>query len=107
MNCPICDEVISRVIASRPDTVESQLRQRRCTSCNHTWWTCEVELPLGAVKPHQPTTESVTFAMLPTPPVTRHIPAAHSNRHADAVHAMRLHWLRHGTEPPLCVRVDS
>ena len=50
MNCPICDEIISRVIASKPDTVESQLRQRKCISCHHKWWTCEVELPLGAVK---------------------------------------------------------
>ena len=57
--------------------------------------------------PHQLTTESVIFAMLPTPPATRHIPAAHSSRHVDAVHAMRLHWLHHGTEPPLYVRADS
>jgi hypothetical protein len=55
----------------------------------------------------QPTTESVTFAMLPTPPATTHTPAAHSSPHVDAMHAMRLHWLHHGTEPPSCVRADS
>lgn len=50
MNCPKCDALSSRVMATRQDTVETKLRQRKCVSCEHRWWTCEVELPLKAVK---------------------------------------------------------
>jgi transcriptional regulator NrdR family protein len=54
MHCPNCDTSAERstcrIIQTRSDTVESKLRQRECKVCSHKWWTCETDLPLGAVK---------------------------------------------------------
>lgn len=54
MNCPNCDTFADRqrcrILQSRNDTIETKLRQRFCTNCEHRWWTVEAELPAGAVK---------------------------------------------------------
>jgi hypothetical protein len=65
MNCPICDASTSRVLVTRQDTIESKLRQRKCASCGIKWWTCEVELPLGAVKWADP--ETADLRRFPVP----------------------------------------
>jgi transcriptional regulator NrdR family protein len=54
MHCPNCDTPVDRstcrIIQTRTDTIESKLRERQCKSCDHRWWTCETDLPPGAVK---------------------------------------------------------
>lgn len=54
MLCPNCGEPIRRglnkVIQARNDTNESKIRQRRCLACDHKFWTCETDLPPGAIK---------------------------------------------------------
>ena len=54
LHCPNCDTSAERstcrIIQTRSDTVESKLRQRQCRICDHKWWTCETDLPQGAVK---------------------------------------------------------
>jgi len=54
MHCPCCDTEANRqncrVTQSRNDTIESKIRQRKCLSCGHKWWTCEVDLPPGSVR---------------------------------------------------------
>ena len=54
MLCPNCGEPIRRglnkVIQARNDTSESKIRQRRCLACDHKFWTCETDLPPGAIK---------------------------------------------------------
>jgi hypothetical protein len=68
MHCPNCDALAHRgfckVIQARNDTVESKIRQRKCLTCNHKWWTCETDLPAGAIKwmpPEDP--ESSSFSV--------------------------------------------
>ena len=53
MNCPRCDHNISRVLATRRDTVETVMRRRRCEGCGHCWYTCEVEVPSDGVRYHR------------------------------------------------------
>jgi transcriptional regulator NrdR family protein len=54
MHCPNCDAPAhrgaNRVVQARNDTIESKIRQRKCLSCDHKWWTVEVELPVGCIK---------------------------------------------------------
>jgi transcriptional regulator NrdR family protein len=54
MHCPNCDTSVDRstcrIIQTRTDTIESKLRERQCKACDHKWWTCETDLPPGAVK---------------------------------------------------------
>jgi transcriptional regulator NrdR family protein len=54
MHCPNCDAPAIRgankVVQARNDTVESKIRQRKCMTCGHKWWTCETDLPVGAIK---------------------------------------------------------
>lgn len=41
---------LSIITQSRTDTIESKLRQHKCVSCKHMWWTVEVELPPNSIK---------------------------------------------------------
>ena len=67
MHCPNCDTPAHRgknkVLQARNDTVESKIRQRKCLTCNHKWWTCETDLPPGAVRWVVSDLEDSTFSV--------------------------------------------
>lgn len=65
MNCPNCDATANRITETRNDTIESKLRRRKCIECGHSWWSCEVELPPGAVKWVRP--DGVNNRLFPVP----------------------------------------
>ena len=50
MNCPLCDCSEIRAASTRHDTVESIIRDRRCTQCDYKWYTCEIDIPRDAVR---------------------------------------------------------
>jgi len=50
MDCPKCGADGVRVVESRKDSDTSRVRRRRCVSCNHDFFSVEVELPTEAVR---------------------------------------------------------
>jgi transcriptional regulator NrdR family protein len=67
LNCPNCGTPASRklnkVLETRHDTVESKIRQRKCLNCGNRWWTCETDLPPGAVKWASSENDTSTFTV--------------------------------------------
>jgi transcriptional regulator NrdR family protein len=45
MNCPNCNSGNIRVLWSRGDTKESNMRERVCNECTYRWCTLEVIIP--------------------------------------------------------------
>jgi transcriptional regulator NrdR family protein len=50
MDCSRCGSDAVKVLLSRKDTDVSRVRQRHCRSCDHHWFSVEVELPPEAVE---------------------------------------------------------
>lgn len=52
MDCPKCGAVYRKntVLATRVDTIESIIRNRKCLDCNHRWYTLEIEIPFAGLK---------------------------------------------------------
>ena len=50
MDCSRCGSDAVKVLLSRKDTDVSRVRERHCKSCDHRWFSLEVELPAGAVE---------------------------------------------------------
>jgi transcriptional regulator NrdR family protein len=50
MQCPECGSSRLSVYRSCHDTVETVTRQRMCLSCEHKFFTVELELPVNAIK---------------------------------------------------------
>ena len=50
MDCTRCGSDAVKVLLSRRDTDTSRVRERHCGSCDHRWFSVEVELPAQAIE---------------------------------------------------------
>lgn len=50
MDCPRCGADGVRVRESRKDSDTSRVRRRQCISCNHQFFSVEVEVPAEGIK---------------------------------------------------------
>lgn len=63
MNCPECNCDVLRTTMTRHYRKHAVIRRRKCTSCNHAWYTMETQIPTEAVG-HNRTYEGMsTFSL--------------------------------------------
>jgi len=63
MQCPQCQSEIIRTTMTRQYRKHAVIRRKKCTSCNHAWYTMETQIPTEAVGPNRTYEGTSTFTL--------------------------------------------
>ena len=63
MNCPECNCETIRTTMTRRYRKHAVIRRKKCTSCNHAWYTMETQIPTKAIAHNRTCEGKSTFSL--------------------------------------------
>lgn len=63
MNCPECNCETIRTTMTRRYRKHAVIRRKKCTSCNHAWYTMETQIPTKAIAHNRTYEGKSTFSL--------------------------------------------
>lgn len=63
MNCPKCNCDVIRTAMTRRYRSDAVIRRKKCTDCNHAWYTMETQIPTESILHSRNGEGASTFAL--------------------------------------------